>query len=451
MQPPESPLVAGSHPSDTDVAIGDKKVDSLEALSSLGRLDAEKASSPDQPGGSAPDGGTSAWLVVLGCWCTSFCSFGWLNSVGVFQEYYQNELLRGYSTSTVSWIPSLEIFFMMGMGPVVGVLYDRYGPRWLLLAGSVMHVFGIMMTSISTDYYQILLAQGLCSALGVSMIFQPSVTCAAGWFDHKRGAAFGIIFTGSSIGGIVLPILVTHLIRSTGYGWAMRTCAFLILALLIIANLTVRPYHPPTPRKVTRAELVKPLRETQFLLLTAGLFLFTYGFYVPLNYLPVQALHAGMSANLVQYLLPILNAGSLFGRLFAGFLGDKIGRYNIFIIVCYLSGISILALWLPDSTNPALIAFAVLFGFFSGAYVSLITPLVMQVSPMPELGFRVGIVLLATAVGGLTTNPINGAIVDGSGGWIGLKVFSGVFCLLGTTFVLVARVREIGWRVFVRY
>jgi hypothetical protein len=27
-----------------------------------------------------PDGGFAAWLVVLGTWCTSFCSFGWLNS-----------------------------------------------------------------------------------------------------------------------------------------------------------------------------------------------------------------------------------------------------------------------------------------------------------------------------------------------------------------------------------
>ncbi|KAJ0412993.1 major facilitator superfamily domain-containing protein [Aspergillus carlsbadensis] len=398
-----------------------------------------------------PDGGVVAWLVILGCWCASFCSFGWLNSVGVFQEYYQNDLLRDYSTSTVSWIPSLELFFMLGMGPIVGAIFDRYGPRWLLLVGSFLHVFGLMMTSLSTEYYQLLLSQGLCSAIGVSMIFQPSVTCAAGWFTKNRGAAFGILFTGSSIGGIVLPILVTHLIRTTGFAWAMRTCAFVMLFLLIITNLTVRPFTPPKPRSVSRTELARPLREPQFLLLTAGMFLFTYGFYVPINYLPVQALEAGMSADLVQYLIPILNAGSLFGRLAAGFLGDRIGRFNIFIVVCYLSALSILALWLPDSSTPALIAFSVLFGFFSGAYVSLLTPLILQISPMAELGFRTGIVLLATAVGGLTTNPINGAIVDGAGGWVGLKVFAGVFAVVGTCFVVLARGRAVGWRVFAVY
>jgi hypothetical protein len=83
-----------------------------------------------------PDGGIVAWLVVFGAWCTSFCSFGWINSkykgrllvdymvyidysaclgMGIFQEYYQEELLRQYSPSTISWIPSLQAFFISAM------------------------------------------------------------------------------------------------------------------------------------------------------------------------------------------------------------------------------------------------------------------------------------------------------------------------------------------------
>jgi MFS family permease len=56
---------------------------------------------------------------------------------------------------------------------VVGALFDRFGHKWLLLLGSVLHVLGLMMASLATEYYQILLAQGFCSAIGVSMIFQP--------------------------------------------------------------------------------------------------------------------------------------------------------------------------------------------------------------------------------------------------------------------------------------
>lgn len=93
--------------------------------------------------------------------------------MGTFQAYYETDLLSGYSASTVSWIPSLQIFFIMGLGPFVGVISDRYGPRFLLLVGTILHVFGVMMTSLGTQYYQILLAQGICSAVGAACIFQP--------------------------------------------------------------------------------------------------------------------------------------------------------------------------------------------------------------------------------------------------------------------------------------
>jgi MFS family permease len=93
--------------------------------------------------------------------------------VGSFQQYYEVGPLRGYSSSTISWIPSLQIFFLFFMGPVVGFLFDKYGPRPLIIAGTLLHVFGLMMASLATTYYQILLAQGVCSAIGVAFIYQP--------------------------------------------------------------------------------------------------------------------------------------------------------------------------------------------------------------------------------------------------------------------------------------
>lgn len=79
-----------------------------------------------------PDGGLEAWLVVLGGWACLFVSFGWINAIGVFQEYYQEHLLTQYSSSTVSWIPSMEVFMMFFGGPLFGKVFDSYGPRYLL-------------------------------------------------------------------------------------------------------------------------------------------------------------------------------------------------------------------------------------------------------------------------------------------------------------------------------
>lgn len=56
-----------------------------------------------------PDGGRDAWLCLLGGACCLFCSFGWLNCVGVFQSYYSQNQLRDYNSSQIAWIASLEI------------------------------------------------------------------------------------------------------------------------------------------------------------------------------------------------------------------------------------------------------------------------------------------------------------------------------------------------------
>lgn len=223
----------------------------------------------------------------------------------------------------------------------------------------------------------------------------------------------------------------------------------MILGLLTIANLTVKERNPPRPYKITAAQLAKPFTEFNFVFAMAGFFFFTFGLFIPINYLPQQAISAGMSAGLADYLIPILNSASLFGRLSAGFSGDRVGSYNIFIIVCYLSAIWILGLWLPDSSNAALIAFAILFGFCSGAYVSLMVPLVIAVSPMQEIGFRVGIFTFVAAIGGLVTNPIAGAMIPD--GWSNVKIFAGVLCVAGPTFALITRVHVTGLKLFARF
>ncbi|KAJ5729095.1 monocarboxylate transporter [Penicillium malachiteum] len=395
---------------------------------------------------AAPDGGLTAWLVALGAWCSLFCTFGWINSVGVFQSYYETELLSQYSSSTIAWIPSLQIFFMFAMGPIVGQLYDKFGPRYLILGGSFLHVFGLMMASISKEYYQVLLSQGVCSAMGTCAIFQPSMTSIPSWFNKKRGAAYGIVATGSSLGGVIFPIMVSKLMDKVGYGWTMRTAAFMILALLVVANLTVRSRVPPKPRTMSKETLLKPFREIKMLLVIGGFLCLTFGIFVPINYLVVEAMEAGMSTYLANYLVAMLNAASLFGRILAGISSDKLGHYNILVVACLLAGILVLALWVPATSNAAIIVFACTFGFASGAYVSLANALVVKISPFPEIGYRTGLLFLFSSIGGLTANPIAGAILQHeNGSYTGMKIFAGIFLLAGSLWVMAARFVHTGF------
>lgn len=132
------------------------------------------------------------------------------------------------------------------------------------------------------------------------------------------------------------------------------------------------------------------------------------------------------------------------GRLSAGYLSDRLGTYNVLTIACYLAGLLSLALWIPVVSNAGLVSFSILFGLTSGAYVALAAALVVRISPFKEIGYRIGLLYLIGSLSGLTASPIAGAIVQHGDSYVGMQVFSGLTLLLGSTFVVGARVCKTG-------
>ncbi|KAL3426234.1 monocarboxylate permease-like protein [Phlyctema vagabunda] len=393
-----------------------------------------------------PDGGLEAWLVVLGGWCCLFCSFGWINCIGVFQEYYELNLLRDYSSGTIAWIPSCEVCMMFIGGPFFGYIFDSYGPRYLLLIGSFFHVFGLMMTSLSTDYYQFILSQGICSALGASAVFYPAMSSVSTYFFKNRAAAFGVMASGSSLGGVIYPIMVQRLLPKIGFPWTMRAVAFLIFGMLIIANLTVKSRLPHTPKKFEAMAFVRPLREPAFALICLSSFLFCFGLFLPFNFITIQAQTWGMSANLSSYLISILNATSIFGRILPGIAGDRWGRFNVMIITTTFSFIIVLGLWLPARGNAPNIVFAALYGFSSGAWVAMGPALIAQISPIREIGIRSGTMFACISIAALTGNPIGGALISHDNGKFEyLQIFCGVVMAAGAVGFVASRYVQCGW------
>ncbi|TDZ14528.1 MFS transporter asaE [Colletotrichum orbiculare MAFF 240422] len=393
-----------------------------------------------------PDGGTQAWLAVFGGWCALFCTFGLINCVGVFQAYYLDGPLRDYPSSTVSWITSLQVWTMTFGGALFGRLYDSYGPKYLLYGGTVVYVFGLMMTSLSTKYYQFILAQSLVSSIGSSAAFNASMASVTSWFFRRRGAALGIMVSGSSLGGVILPIMMTKMIQQVGFPWAIRAVAFMFLFLLGISCLTITSRLPPRPRPFVFKEYVDGLREPTMGITVVALFLFFWGMFLPFNFVILQARAQGMDENLVTYLLPIMNAVSILGRIIPGFLADKLGRYNVMIIITFISAVFCLGLWIPGKNNAAIIVFVVIFGFSSGGFISLGPALIAQISDIRQIGIRTGTAFAVQSFGALTGSPIAGAIVASQGGrYLGLQLFCGFSMLASVCVFFVARYVQVGF------
>ncbi|KAI9822140.1 MAG: hypothetical protein M1832_003143 [Thelocarpon impressellum] len=225
----------------------------------------------------------------------------------------------------------------------------------------------------------------------------------------------------------------------------------MILGMLVISNLTVKSRLPPNKTPVVMMEFIKPFREPAYLLLTIASFLFFFGLFIPFTFLILQGRSIGMSPRLAAYLIPILNAASLFGRIFPGWIADRVGRFNVMIVTTFFSAVLVLALWRNAHTNASVIVFGALFGFGSGAYVSLGPALVAQISDVRQIGVRNGSLFAFVSLAALTGSPIAGAIsARDHGGFEGLQVFSGTVMLVGAVFFAAARISLVGWKVAIR-
>ena len=103
------------------------------------------------------------------------------------------------------------------------------------------------------------------------------------------------------------------------------------------------------------------------------------------------AVDHGVDPDTAFYVLAVLNAGSILGRVAPGVLGDVCGRFNILAPSAFFAGLATLVFWPLARSTVAVMLYAALYGFFSGAFNALIVPCIAQVSPISQLGARMGL------------------------------------------------------------
>lgn len=104
------------------------------------------------------------------------------------------------SPSDIAWIGTVQGFILLLVGIITGPIYDLGYFRALIMSGTFLLVFGMMMLSIADQYYQIFLAQAIVAGLGAGCLFVPSVGIVTQYFTTKRALATGIAAAGGSIG-----------------------------------------------------------------------------------------------------------------------------------------------------------------------------------------------------------------------------------------------------------
>lgn len=191
-----------------------------------------------------PNGGWEVWSQVLGGNIVTFFVWGFITSFGMFQAYYTANRIS--SPSNVSWIGSLMLFFLMLVPLWSGSASDAGHFKVVLRVGALLWVVGIFTTSVCHEYWQFLLAQGVCIGVANGLLFVPTMSVVSTYFDpSRRSLAIGLVLCGSATGGMIFPIMLNRLFGIVGFGWAVRIFGFMALGLLVLAERLLKKRLPP--------------------------------------------------------------------------------------------------------------------------------------------------------------------------------------------------------------
>jgi MFS family permease len=329
------------------VEAGEHEIDSSEKTAGnpangISRVFSRKsaASSWKDPG-PAPDGGTTAWIQVLCTHMTVFNTFGFFTSFGVFQTYYQTTL--GIAPSTISWIGSLQVFLLFGIGTFTGRATDAGLFRPLYITGTAFQMLGVFSMASSTKLWHLFLSQAICVGISNGLQFCPAMALVSTYFVKRRAFAMGFTALGSCTGGVIMPVIVQQCLPRLGFPWTIRIIGFIMLVLNIISIMLYRTRLPP--RKTGPIVDWASFRELPYLLYCIAMFFNFWGLYFAFFYIGSYGRNVlgATYQQSINLLLVTVCMGFIF-RLLPTYYADKIGSLNVLIPFAFLCGIMVSSL-----------------------------------------------------------------------------------------------------------
>ena len=192
-----------------------------------------------------------------------------------------------------AWLGSLAFGATFLASPLSNVLCETYQPSLVSFVGSVMCIFGLLLSSFATKMSVLYLTYGLCFGIGASFTYFPTVIVLKKYFKRYLNLANGISASGSGLGTLALGPLIEHCLDNFGLRWTFRLFA-LITTLMLLTHLVFiyieRRFHSRI-EVLGHQTLLEKLRNTlvgrelwsdkQYQLMVASMGIFLFGYFVP--------------------------------------------------------------------------------------------------------------------------------------------------------------------------
>lgn len=343
-------------------------------------------------------------------------------------------------------------------GPIVGWLIDRFGARKIAIIGVITTGLGFMSLTLVRNLWTLYIIFGIFISVGNDMGFaRPCTAAAAKWFIAKRSRAISFIVTGGGVGGgIIIPALGGLI---AVYGW--RSAAMITGIAILVLGLPPAFFMRSTPEEMglqpdgiepqfddsgETGQIARPEREltVREALRTRSYWTYVTALLLRASILSSMVIHQiphledmGLDYRMASGILGSMVAISIPGRLFFGWLGDKIDKRRILFFLCMMQAVGIF-IFIHASTIFLLYIFVTVFGLGLGGAIPVVHAFRADLFGRRSFASLAGITMLFTMVPTVIAPILLGRLYDVTHSYVtGFYILLVLIILSGITFLMV--------------
>ncbi|KAJ3337953.1 hypothetical protein HDU93_000277 [Gonapodya sp. JEL0774] len=358
------------------------------------------------------EGGLEGALVIVASAFGMFFGMGLMFTWGVYMRfYYYNNIFPSTSLFQLAFVGSMNMAFQNIIGPFMGFIQDRLGNQLCVLAGAAMLTGSFILASFCTQFWQLLLTQGVMYGISTAFMYFTFVSVPIQYYSRNRALAIGIVVSGSGLGGMSLGPLTQRMIDALGYTWALRITGLMSGTVVGLTSIFLKGKN----RKGTQSSSLLAFeffKDANFSRLFLSSFFMMWGFFIPFGYIPSFAVNIGLSASDGAFILGMTNGASAAGRVIIGYYADRIGNVNALTVCQVVSAVFYFGLWPFAKSYAPLLVFGLGFGFFSGGFISLFPSFIAQVWGVDRITQRMGIQFSGSLPGAIAGQSVAGLFLD---------------------------------------
>ncbi|WP_089177595.1 MFS transporter [Bosea sp. AS-1] len=355
------------------------------------------------------------WVIVAAGGLLGCVAVGAMFSLPVFLRPMAQD--TGWSVTGISTAMTIGFLAMAAASMIWGNLSDRFGPRPVVLTGSIVLSASLALASRADSLIAFQLLFGLLVGGATAAVFAPMMACVTGWFDTQRGLAVSLVSAGMGMAPMTMAPLAAWLVTVHDWRGSMLIIAGIAAALMIPAALLVR--RPPAleagPGEMaadgpsSEMTVGQAVRSPQFVILMLANFFCCATHSGPIFHTVSYAVTCGIPMIAAVSIYSLEGFAGMFGRLGFGLAGDRFGAQRVLVIGLMAQAFGVLAYAFVDRLE-GFYAVAVVVGFLYAGTMPLYALIIRENFPLRMMGTIIGGTAMAGSLG-MSTGPLIGGLI----------------------------------------